>query len=103
LLAVCALFLALAGSVLAGGPSSDILLAAPLFLLAVPLLGGHYWGERHLHRLRTAYAARRRRPTAGPELLRVPRGPHAVLGRGGRAVAGAFFCRPPPAQSVAAR
>jgi hypothetical protein len=96
MLVVCALFLALAEAVFAGGLSADVLLAAPFFVLIVPLLGGRYVGEGRLDRLRRAVAARRRprRVVAGVPLT--ARRPAFVLGRGGRAVAGAFFCRPPP-------
>jgi hypothetical protein len=96
MLVVGALFLALAEGVFAGGLSADLLLAAPFFVLLVPLLSGRYLGEKHLDRLRTAVAARRR-PRRAHVAVPVVRRPVLVLGRGGRAVAGAFFCRPPPA------
>jgi hypothetical protein len=67
--------------------------AAPLFLLAVPLLAGRYVGEERLGALRTRIAGRRRRPT--PARPRAPR-PVALLPRGGRLIAESLAVRPPP-------
>jgi len=69
--------------------------AAPLFLVAVPLLAGRYVGEDALERLRGASPARRRVPAAG----RMPAGTRraaALLPRGGRLIAESLAVRPPP-------
>jgi hypothetical protein len=58
------LFLLLAGLVVLGGASPDLLLAAPLLCVAIPLLGGRYVGEEVVQRLAQAvdqWRARRRR------------------------------------------
>jgi hypothetical protein len=79
---------------LAGHP--DLLVyAAPLFLLAVPLLAGRYVGEEQLDRLRTGtVGVARRRPPAGVRLA--GRRPTALLPRGGRLIAESLAVRPPP-------
>jgi hypothetical protein len=79
---------------LAGHPD-ELVFAAPVFLLSVPLLAGRYVGEGTLERLRRKGPARRRRRSAGsgPSGLR----PAAVLlPRGGRLIAAALAVRPPP-------
>jgi hypothetical protein len=79
---------------LAGHPD-ELVFAAPVFLLSVPLLAGRYVGEGTLERLRRKAPARRRRRSAGsgPSGLR----PAAVLlPRGGRLIAAALAVRPPP-------
>jgi hypothetical protein len=70
--------------------------AAPVFLLAVPLLAGRYVGEDRLERLRArVVGTRRRRPVSA---ARPPaRRPAALLPRGGRLIADALAVRPPPA------
>jgi hypothetical protein len=67
--------------------------AAPLFLLAVPLLAGRYVGAERLDALRGRAARRRRRIAAAQ-----PRAPQPVvlLPRGGRLIAEALAVRPPP-------
>jgi hypothetical protein len=67
--------------------------AAPLFLLAVPLLAGRYIGENSLGALRGRIARRRRRVASVQP--RAPR-PVALLPRGGRLIAEALAVRPPP-------
>ena len=95
MLLACALFLVLVGGVWAGGANPDLLLFAPLFVLLVPLLSGRYVGEEALGRLAAAYAARRRR---APAALGLPLR-HRLTSDAFRTrlVAGARFCRPPPA------
>lgn len=82
----------------AGHP--DLLVyAAPLFLLAVPLLAGRYVGEEQLDRLRRGAAVRapHRRPPSGVR----PAARRAVLlPRGGRLIAEALAVRPPPVLAV---
>jgi len=79
------------------GVHSDVLLAAPALVLALPLLAGRYVGEQQLARLAAAFVAAPRRadralaPTA-------PRAPHS-LPRGGRLIACSLAVRPPPAHA----
>jgi hypothetical protein len=69
--------------------------AAPLFLLAVPLLAGRYVGEDRLERLRgTSVPAPCRRPPVGTKPA--TRRAAALLPRGGRLIAEALAVRPPP-------
>jgi hypothetical protein len=73
--------------------------AAPVFLLAVPLLAGRYVGEDRLERLRERRARPSRlRPTA--VALPAKRRVVALLPRGGRLIATALAVRPPPSLSV---
>jgi hypothetical protein len=76
------------------GAHSDILLAAPVLVLVLPLLAGRYVGENQLARLAAAFTPRRRRPspTLAPATPRAPR----TLPRGGRLIASALATRPPP-------
>jgi hypothetical protein len=83
----------------ATGISGDVLLAAPVLVLLVPLLAGRYLGEDGLARLSAFVAPRRRRaavvrPTPS---WRAPR----VLARGGRLIAVALGRRGPPAYQLA--
>jgi hypothetical protein len=71
--------------------------AAPLFLLAVPLLAGRYVGEERLERLRGDSAVPRRVPRPSPAGTR--RSP-VLLPRGGRLIAEALAVRPPPGLSL---
>lgn len=70
--------------------------AAPLFLLAVPLLAGRYVGEERLERLRSGL---RRTPLRAPlaETPPAARRLRAALPRGGRLIAHSLAERPPPA------
>jgi len=76
------------------GVHSDVLLALPALLFALPLLAGRYVGEERLARLAASYEGDRRRPagslptTARRSLLAVP--------RGGRLIAASLAVRPPP-------
>jgi hypothetical protein len=70
--------------------------AAPLFLLAVPLLAGRYVGEERLERMRCGL---RRAPLRAPH-AKAPaalRRAVAFLPRGGRLIAHSLAQRPPPA------
>jgi hypothetical protein len=73
--------------------------AAPVFLLAVPLLAGRYVGEERLERLR-GRRARPSRPRPAAGALPAKRQVVALLPRGGRLIAEALAVRPPPALSV---
>jgi hypothetical protein len=89
-LATSALLLAAA----AGGHAELCVYAAPLFILVVPLLAGHYVGEEQLERLR---GVRTVRPRLAPTVAAPPgRRPAALLRRGGRLIAHSLAERPPP-------
>jgi hypothetical protein len=93
------LFLGLAAAVLLGGVDADLLLVAPLVVLVVPLFGGRYVGEGHLHRLRLARAVPARRPAAvAPAAPR--RAPLRVL-CAGLLLARTHASRPPPSLAIA--
>jgi hypothetical protein len=94
LLGLAAMTLALAALTLVG-VHSDVLLAAPVLVFAVPLLAGRYVGEEQLARLAAAFLGARRRPAAtmAPRARRIER----RLPRGGRLIAAALAVRPPPA------
>jgi hypothetical protein len=94
LLGLAAMTLALASLTLVG-VHSDVLLAAPVLVFALPLLAGRYLGEEQLARLAEAFLVRRRRPavTIAPHARRSER----RLPRGGRLIAAALAVRPPPA------
>jgi hypothetical protein len=100
LLGLAGLTLAFALVQSATGISADVLLAAPAFILLLPLLAGRYVGEDGIARLCAVMAPlRRRRPvTAG--LARARRAPR-VLARGGRLIAVALARRGPPAAQLA--
>jgi hypothetical protein len=70
--------------------------AAPLYLLAVPLLAGRYVGEERIERMRSGFRrARRVPPRAAAPAAR--RRLAAALPRGGRLIAHSLAERPPPA------
>lgn len=94
LLGLAALTLALAALTLVGVPS-DVLLAVPVLLFALPLLAGRYVGEERLARLADAFVSIRRR-AAGSLATAARRSPRA-LPRGGRLIAASLAVRPPPA------
>ncbi len=71
--------------------------AAPLCVVALPLLAGHYVGEHTLERLRGRAEPRRRR--AASTLARVRRSMYAFP-RGGRLIAQALAERGPPAAAL---
>ncbi|HUR87090.1 MAG TPA: hypothetical protein VMY78_17300 [Solirubrobacteraceae bacterium] len=93
LLGLAALTLALASLTLLGG-HSDVLLAAPVLVFALPLLAGRFVGEEQLARLAAAFSCARRRPAVSiaSSARRAPR----ALPRGGRLIATALAVRPPP-------
>jgi hypothetical protein len=69
--------------------------AAPLFLIAVPLLAGRYVGEERLERIRSGLRrGRLRAPRA--EAPAAFRRAVALLPRGGRLIAHSLAERPPP-------
>jgi len=76
------------------GVDSDVLLAAPVLVFALPLLAGRYVGEERLAGLAAAFLDTRRRPavTIAPRARRIAR----RLPRGGRLIAAALAVRPPP-------
>ena len=83
---------------LAGHPD-QLVFAAPLFLLSVPLLAGRYVGEDTLERLRRETPARRRPCSRGaaPSGTRLAA---VLLPRGGRLIAEALAVRPPPLSTI---
>jgi hypothetical protein len=94
LFALAGLTLGLASLTLVG-VHSDLLLAAPVLVFALPLLAGRYVGEEQLARLAAAFVVARRRPAA--QLVpAVRRTPHR-LPRGGCLIAASLAVRPPPA------
>jgi hypothetical protein len=80
---------------------AEVLLASPALVLALPLLAGRYVGEDRIARLAARFVARVRR--AAPRLAaRLPRGPRALVPRGGRLLACSLAERGPPV-ALAAR
>jgi hypothetical protein len=94
LLGLAALTIALASLTLVG-VQSDVLLAAPVLVFALPLLAGRYVGEEQLARLAAAFLGVRRRPAA--TIASRSRRAGGRLPRGGRLIAAALAVRPPPA------
>lgn len=78
---------------LAGHPEL-VAYAAPVFLLAVPLISGRYVGEERLERMRAGYAVRRS-PKPGVIAAGGRRFP-VLVARGGRLIADALAERGPP-------
>jgi hypothetical protein len=70
--------------------------AAPLFLLAVPLLAGRYVGEERLERMRSGLRRGARRPPRAV-VPSVGRRLVASVPRGGHLIAHSLAERPPPA------
>jgi hypothetical protein len=98
LLGLAALTLLFAVIQSATGISGDVLLAAPVLILLLPLLAGRYLGEEGIARLCAALAPVRRRPVArATQPWRAPR----VLARGGRLIAVALARRGPPSPALA--
>ncbi|MDX6679475.1 MAG: hypothetical protein QOE31_3527 [Solirubrobacteraceae bacterium] len=94
LFGLAALTLAIFATTLVG-VHSDILLALPVLLFALPLLAGRYVGEERLARLAAAFVLKPRRATgsAPATARRSPR----QLPRGGSLIAASLAVRPPPA------
>jgi hypothetical protein len=67
---------------------------APALLILLPLLGGHYPGDRALARAGRRRSSPRRRPCSSPGPRRRPR--PGLLPRGGRLVGAAMAGRAPP-------
>lgn len=80
------------------GPEADLLYAAPLLALTLPLAFGRYPGEEKLSQL--AGIAPQRRRTRAPCRVPTPRSHVRVMQRGGRLVASAMAKRPPPASAT---
>ena len=98
LFALAGLTLALAALTLVG-VHSDVLLAVPVLLFALPLLAGRYVGEERLARLAAAFVTARRR--AARARCRRPRAARRVaVPRGGRLIAASLAVRPPPAAAA---
>jgi hypothetical protein len=83
------------GVVVSLGVHTDLLLALPVVLFALPLLAGRYLGEERLARLAAAFVSRRRRGSRAVVCTarRFPR----ALPRGGNLIAASLAVRPPPA------
>jgi hypothetical protein len=96
LFALAGLTLGLASLTLVG-VHSDLLLAAPALVFALPLLAGRYVGEEQLARLAAAFVAARRRPAA--QLVPTVRRAVHRLPRGGRLIAASLAVRPPPGRA----
>jgi hypothetical protein len=81
------------------GHADLLLYVAPVLLIAIPLLAGHYVGEERLERMGSGFrrAPLRAPRTATPQALR---GPVALLPRGGRLIAHSLAERPPPALAL---
>ncbi len=80
----------------AGMLTPTLLYAAPLLLVALPLLAGRYLGEDRFVRLAQGARERRRRPV---QRLSAPAGARWALRavpRGGRLIADSLAVRPPP-------
>ena len=80
----------------AGVLAPTLLYAAPLLLVALPLIAGRYVGEERIARLASAARIRRRpvaRVAAPAGTLRALRS----IPRGGRLIADSLAVRPPPA------
>lgn len=82
------------------GHAELLIYAAPMFLVAIPLLAGRYVGEERLERLRGGSGARRR----PPRTVELPVRPRlaALVPRGGRLIAHSLAERPPPARALLA-
>jgi hypothetical protein len=81
------------------GHADLLLYAAPVLLIAIPLLAGHYVGEERLERMGSGF---RRAPLRAPraEAPRAFSRPAALLPRGGRLIAHSLAERPPPALAL---
>ena len=94
LFGLAALTLVVAGLTLVG-VDSDILLALPAMLFALPLLAGRYVGEERLAKLAASFAGDRPRPAGS--LPATGRRSSRAVPRGGRLIAASLAVRPPPA------
>jgi hypothetical protein len=99
LLGLAALTLVFAVVQSATGISGDVLLAAPVLVLLLPLLAGRYLGEDGIARLCAFLAPLRRRRVAVRAMQ--PWHPPRTLARGGRLIAVALGRRGPPSPALA--
>jgi hypothetical protein len=99
LLGLAALTLVFAVVQSATGISGDVLLAAPVLVLLLPLLAGRYLGEDGIARLCASVAPLRRRRVVA--CAAQPRRAPRVLARGGRLIAVALAQRGPPSYQLA--
>jgi len=76
------------------GSTDALLFMAPALLIAIPLLGGRFFGEELIVRLASRRARPRRAAVTAPAL---PPAPSAWLPRGARLIAASLAKRPPPA------
>jgi hypothetical protein len=82
----------------AGALAPALLYAAPLLIVALPLIAGRYVGEERIARLVRTVQRRRRRCPVGR--MSPPAGTRRALRavpRGGRLIASSLAVRPPPA------
>lgn len=72
---------------------AELMFFLPLLVIALPLIGGRYWGEETLGRLRTARSrpARERRVRSP-----LPRRRDQFFPRGARLMGSSLAVRPPP-------
>jgi hypothetical protein len=84
----------------AGMLAPTLLYAAPLLIVALPLIAGRYVGEERIVRLARA-VGRRRRPLARVALPAGTRRALRAIPRGGRLIASSLAVRPPPAALLA--
>ncbi|MEA2155904.1 MAG: hypothetical protein QOE11_2044 [Solirubrobacteraceae bacterium] len=89
--------LTLAIALLVGG-HSDVLLAVPVLVFALPLMAGRYFGEERLARIAAAFVSARER--AAPSLAMTARRAAHPLPRGGHLIASSLAVRPPPGRSL---
>ncbi len=68
---------------------------APAFLVAIPLLVGHYLGEEQIAGLARRIHGRRR-PRRAPRVRGHARAPRRLFSRGGALIARSLAVRPPP-------
>lgn len=78
------------------GAPIDLLLAAPVLLLALPLLAGRYVGEGQLARLAVRVRARRVAPRPRHTEASTGRAVSRRVPRGGTLLASSLAVRPPP-------
>jgi hypothetical protein len=81
----------------AGMLTPALLYAAPLLIVALPLIAGRYVGEERIVRLAQAVQRRRRRPVARQSAPAGARWTLRAVPRGGRLIAHSLAVRPPPA------
>jgi hypothetical protein len=85
----------------AGVLAPALLYAAPLLIVALPLIAGRYVGEERIVRLARASGRRRRRSEPRVSAPAGTRRALRAVPRGGRLIAHSLAVRPPPAVSLA--